>query len=90
MTRDNNSERDSLMRLPAGELQRRVDLAEAIIMDGIKESASTKRIKEIIRQRDVLVQVLKDKVAGSSAAIMQQKDGVVIKMNPLVLKLRRC
>ena len=90
MIKCNSLERDSLMRLSTGELQGRIDLAEAIITDGIKESASAKRIKEVIRQRDVLVQVLKDKMAGSSAAIMQRKDGVVIKMNPLVLKLRRC
>ena len=81
------SERQSLMKLSDSELKRRVELAECVIMDGIKELAGETALKEIIRQRDVIVRALKDK------RIQKRKqgkpEGIVVGLKSLNLFTRR-
>ena len=77
-------ERDSLMKLSITELKHRISLAECVIMDGIKECASAASIKEVMRQRNQIVKVLKDKRTRK-----RKPGGVVIQLQPLNLLVRR-
>ncbi len=77
-------ERDSLQKLSITDLKHRISLAECVIMDAIKESAGATAIREVIRQRDQIVKVLKDKRAKK-----RKPGGVVIQLQPLNILARR-
>jgi len=81
------SERDSLMKLSESELRRRIELAECVIMDGIKEQAGETALKEVIRQRDVIIGALKDKRHAKRRK--KQPEGIVIGLKALNLYPRR-
>jgi hypothetical protein len=72
-------ERQSLLKLSMRDLVTRLDLAECIIMEGIAEMAGKSKIKEIMRQRDVIKQAIKDKRALPKKP---KPDGIIIKMKP--------
>lgn len=74
------------MRLSDNELKRRIDLACCVLMDGIKECVGESKLKEIIRQREVIKQALKDK---KHLREKQKTDGVIIGLKPLTLFTRR-
>lgn len=78
-------ERDSLMKVPTTEIKRRIQLAECIIADGIKECVGETNLKEVIRQRDVLIGVLKDRDRKKAP----KPEGIVIKLKPLDIRVRR-
>jgi len=82
------SERDSLMKLSETELKRRIELAECVIMDGIKEQAGETALKEVIRQRDVIIRALKDKRTQRQKA-KKKPEGIVIGLKALNLFAKR-
>lgn len=81
-------ERDSLQNIPSIEIKRRIELAEAIINDGIKESVGATRLKEVIRQKDVLVRVLKDR-ERKRKPVHKKPDDIIISLKPLNLRVIR-
>ena len=80
-------ERDSLMKLSESELKRRIDLAECVIMDGIKEQAGETALKEVIRQRDVIIGALKDKRTQRFRS--KKPEGIIVGLKTLNLFMRR-
>ena len=78
-------ERDKLNKLPIADLRRRVALAEAVIADGIRECAAESRIREVIRQREVIVGVIRDRERKQA----KQPDGIIIGLKTLTLFARR-
>ena len=80
-------EKQSLMRLSDSELKRRIELAECVIMDGIKELVGETAIKEVIRQRDVVIRALKDK--RTQRVKKKKPEGVIVGLKALNLFMRR-
>ena len=81
------AEKQSLMRLSDTELKRRIDLAECVILDGIKELAGETAIKEVIRQKAVIVAALKDK--RTQRLSKKKPEGVIVGLKTLNLFMRR-
>jgi len=80
-------EKQSLMKLSDTELKRRIDLAECVILDGIKELAGESAIKEVIRQKEVIIRALKDK---RTQRIKKKKpEGIIVGLKTLNLFMRR-
>ena len=80
-------EKQSLMKLSDTELKRRIELAECVILDGIKELAGESAIKEVIRQREVIIRALKDK--RRQRVEKKKPEGIVIGLKALNLFMRR-
>ena len=80
-------EKQSLMKLSDTELKRRIDLAECVILDGIKELAGESAIKEVIRQKEVIIRALKDK--RTLQAKKKKPEGVVVGLKTLNLFMRK-
>ena len=81
------SEKQGLMKLSDSELKRRIELAECVILDGIKELAGETAIKEVIRQRDVLIKALKDK--RTQRLRKKKPEGIIVGLKALNLFMRR-
>lgn len=81
------TERQSLMGLSDNELKRRIDLAECVILDGIKELAGEAAIKEVIRQKDVIIRALKDKRAERTRR--KKPEGIIVGLKTLNVLMRR-
>ena len=79
------SERDSLIRLPMRNLKMRLELIDCVLMDGIREMAGETAIKEVIRQKDVIHQAIKDKLVSN--AKRKKPEGIVIGMKPINLRM---
>ena len=75
------------MKLSDSELKRRIELAECVLIDGIKELAGESRLKEVIRQKEVLINALKDK--HTQRINKRKPEGIVIGLKPLNLFTRR-
>ena len=80
-------EKQSLMRLSDNELKRRIDLAECVILDGIKELAGESAIKEVIRQKAVIIAALKDK--RTQRARKKKPEGIIVGLKTLNLFIRK-
>jgi uncharacterized protein YtpQ (UPF0354 family) len=81
------AEKQSLMRLSDTELKRRIDLAECVILDGIKELAGESAIKEVIRQKEVIIRALKDK--RTLRTRKKKPEGVIVGLKTLNLFMRK-
>ena len=81
------SEKQSLMKLSDSELKRRIELAECVILDGIKELAGETAIKEVIRQKDVITTALKDK--HTQRVRKQKPESIVVGLKALNLFIRK-
>lgn len=81
-------DRDSLSKLGNPELRLRATILSEVIQDGIKESAGVVSIQELIRQRDVIVGVLKDR-QNPAKKIHSKPDDIVISLKPLYTFTRR-
>lgn len=78
-------ERDSLMKLPMHNLKMRLELADCMILEGVREMAGATAIKEVVRQRDVIHQTIKDKRVSNTNK--KKPEGIVIGMKPINLKI---
>jgi len=81
------AEKQSLMKLSDTELKRRIDLAECVILDGIKELMGETAIKEVIRQKEVIIRALKDK--RTQRVQKKKPEGIVVGLKTLNLLIRK-
>ena len=79
-------QRDRIQKMTNADILQRIALGEAIIADGIKESAGASALKNVIAQVDGLKAVLRDRDRKKNK---NKPAGIVIGLNALNLFARR-